>query len=98
MTQAIVGSVARYALNEPSIPSFPKITVRYITHKAINDGNKIATPLRWSQVPIKTAIGTCTMQGKIAEGYIRKTAAMTNPKIASTTVNPKKRTSKKSQT
>ena len=42
-------------------------------------------------------MGICTTQGKMAAGYCLKTAAMTNPKIARTTVNAMKRIKRKSK-
>ena len=44
-----------------------------------------------------TAMGICTTQGKIAAGYCLKTAAMTKPKIAKTTVRAMNKTKRKSK-
>ncbi len=53
----------------------------------MSEGTISFAPLRCSQRPIPTAIGTCTKQGKIVAGYCRKTDAITRPKIARTIVN-----------
>ncbi len=68
------------------------MTLTTISSRANSDGSSSAAPRRCSQSPMHTARGIWTRQGKIAEGNIRKTAAITSPKIASTMVRPMKST------
>ena len=82
-----MGQAASVALKSPRNPRSPKITVMYITPSARIDGRSNSPPLRCSIKPIITAMGICTTHGKIAAGYCLNTAAITKPKMASTTVS-----------
>ena len=91
-----MGQAASAELKEPSAPPSPKTTVRYMTPNATSDGTNRPTPLRCSSTPMATAMGICTTHGKMAAGYCLNTAAITRPKIASTTVSAMNRTSRNS--